>query len=214
VADAAGPTERTRTLLTRELGVPLELVGERGYREPGGAPLEGEWLGAFAQPGVVLNTATAMRVELGREAGSSVDEYGEASLAIARHEGDRVTWRKAYTGGQQQNFIYVGRFAHGVIAGYWYSPHIPRFGGVFWLARTDHLTERSASALRAKVRTWSWRRLALRALLAGMIVVPALAPAPALALPMVGAFGLGVYTLKRRRDALARERRAWEQLLH
>ena len=214
MADAAGPTERTRALVTRELGVALELVGERGYRESGSAPLEGEWLGAFAQPGVVLNTATAMRVELGRDVGSSVDEYGAADLVIVRHEGDRVEWRKAYVAGQRENFIYVGRLAHGVLAGYWYSPHLPRFGGVFWLARTDHLTEPSASALRAKVRSWSWRRHALRALLVALIVVPAVGPTPVLAIPIVGTVWLGMYTLNRRRNALASERREWERLLH
>ena len=200
--------------MTRELGVPLELVGERGYREQGDAPLAGEWLGAFAQPGVVLNLATAMRAELDRDAGSSVDEYGAATLTITRHEGDRVEWRKAYGSGQHQSFVYVGRLAHGVLAGYWYSPRSPRFGGVFWLARTDQLTEASASALRAKVRSWSWRRHALRALMAGMIVVPVLGPAPVIAIPLVGSVWLGLWTLNRRREALADERRQWERLLH
>ena len=206
-----GPTERTRALVTRELGVALELVAERGYREQGEGALAGEWLGAFAQPGLVLNKATAMRVELDGEDGTSVDEYGTARLAITRHEGERIAWRKDY-GGPTKTFDYVGRIAHGVIAGYWYAPAVPRFGGVFWLARADQLTEASATALRGKVRTWSWRRHALRALLVGMVAVPVLAP-PLVAVPAVGSAWLALYALNRRREAMAVERREWERLL-
>src|SRR5439155_1420658 len=52
--------ERTQALLTRRLGVPIELAHGEPYREADG--LVGDWIGAFAQPGVILSAASARTV--------------------------------------------------------------------------------------------------------------------------------------------------------
>src|SRR5690242_18501181 len=78
VSWAVASLDRTRELIARHLGVALAVRAGEGYREADGSLLAGEWLGAFAQPAVILNTVSAMSLRLDEQGGASIDEYGEA----------------------------------------------------------------------------------------------------------------------------------------
>jgi hypothetical protein len=162
---------RTRDLIAAKLGVPIVERGET-YRSTVGTGLEGDWLGAFMQPGVIVSQVTPMRVTLSGTMGRSVDEYGPATLTLVKREGDRVTLTKRYDSGP--SFVYVGRLGSGTLAGYWQSPLRPAFSGVFWLARTESLAESTLRSFEGRVRRWSLRRGLLYAVclrLAGMMFV-------------------------------------------
>lgn len=203
--------ERTRVLLTRRLGVELALAQGEAYREAGG--LVGDWIGAFAQPGVILNAATPVRVTLGEGQGQGVDEYGSSTFDV-RRDGDRVELRKSYAGkGVAGQFMYVGRLADGVLAGYWYSPLRPAFCGVFWLARTDRLAETTRTALDARVRQRSIK-LGLVLVLAAVISCAwaiSLLGYPRLAVALAAVVLLGRFVLVERTDALRREAQLWKR---
>jgi hypothetical protein len=154
--------ERTRDLVAAALGVGVIRFNPPTYRSTARTSLDGEWLGGFAQPGVILNTATAMHFTLAEGVGRSIDEYGPATWTIAKNDGDRVELSKGYTGANAARFHYVGRLSEGTLAGYWYSPARPDFCGVFWLGRSDTLSEESKRALQSRIRGWSWRRPLVR----------------------------------------------------
>jgi hypothetical protein len=200
--------DRTRELVARHLGVALAVRVDEGYREADGSLLEGEWLGAFAQPAVILNTVSAMSVRLDEQGGASIDEYGEAALSHPLVRGDHVSWRKRYAGA---TFTYVGHRRDGVIAGYWYAPARPSFAGVFWLARADRLETDAAEALRARVRSTSPRRtltkLAMVAILAAVLIGGH--ASWAIEVAGLGAGAAFVALLRARTRALQREAEAW-----
>jgi hypothetical protein len=200
-------------MITRALGVSLAVPRADGYREQGATPLPGEWLGAFAQPGVLLAAVTAMRVELTADGGTTTDEYGAATLAPLRVDGDRVEWHKQYARGER--FVYVGRLVDGVLAGYWYAPRLPSFGGVFWLGRADRLAAAAATELRARVRSTSWRRRLLKLLFLAATIALAIgirvAPLVAAAIAVIA---VGFVILHRRRmRAMGGERDRWQRVL-
>ena len=206
--------ERTRALLTRRLGVEIELARGEAYREAEG--LAGDWIGAFAQPGVILNAATVVRATIVDGGGRMVDEYGEATLTITRGAGDRVELRKQYAGrGMTGQFVYVGRRADGMLAGYWYSPLRPAFCGVFWLARADRLSEATRTALDARVRSHSFRR---DIVYVGITLLAAAMMFGAMGYPMIAAGAILTmlafrYVLLERTDALRREMLLWKREL-
>jgi hypothetical protein len=174
--------------------------------------LEGDWLGGFAQPGVILNKVSAMSARFDTDNGGIVDEYGSSSVQIVRRDRDRIQLVKRYA---EHEFVYVGRLAHGALAGYWYSPIRPTFAGVFWLSRVDRLPDTTAAALRDRVRATSPRRwivsaassLVMCAFGLGLVVSPPLALA-------AGATGAAcVWLVRRRLLALRREVDLWREQL-
>ena len=203
--------ERTRALLTRRLGIELAIAQGDAYREANG--LTGDWIGAFAQPGVLLNAATPVQVTLGDGHGHGVDEYGESTFMV-KQDGDRVELRKSYAGRSLDGqFTYVGRLSDGVLAGYWYSPLRPAFCGVFWLARTDRIAETTRTALGARVRKRSIKLGLLLVLVAVLSCTFAFSvlgyPRLALAIALLC---LGFrYLLVQRTDTMRREAQLWKR---
>jgi hypothetical protein len=207
--------ERARSLVASRLGVRIELRREEAYRASAGATLEGEWVGAFLQPGVVLNPATAMRVHMGATTGQAVDEYGAATLSITARDGERVALTKDYAGQPDRQFRYVGALSGGVLAGYWHSLARPAFAGLFWLARTDRVTDSTAELLTRRVASFSWRRGVVKAaaiLVTVGIAWGSLGPSAALYVAVsVNALAFAVYRL--RATALHAEVERWRGLL-
>lgn len=211
VSEAA---DRTRALFARELGLDLT-PREVHYRDQAAGVFEGEWLGAFAQPSIVLNKVTPVSLRLDATTGNSVDEYGKAQLGI-RRDGDFVQLVKSYEGRDQTGrFVYIGRFEAGALAGYWYSPLRPQFCGVFWFSRVDQLADATAEKLRSRVRSTSPKRTIVKAgvfaVVTGSIVLAG--PAPAIALGLAGVGVLATITLNTRARALRREVIAWQRAL-
>ena len=201
--------DRTRALIARHLGVPLAVRAGEGYREADGSLLAGEWLGAFAQPAVILNTVSAMSLRLDEQGGgASIDEYGEATLSHPFVRGEHVSWRKRYA---RTTFTYVGQRRDGVIAGYWYASARPTFTGVFWLARADRLDPEVATALRARVRSTSPRRALTKLAMAGILVAILIGGHASWAVEVAGLVAGVVFVsmLRARTRALRREAEAW-----
>lgn len=206
--------ERTRDLVSSRLGVAIELRREDAYRASAGATLEGEWVGAFLQPGVVLNAASAMRVHMGAREGRSLDEYGAATLSMSEGDGQRVVLTKDYEGQPDRQFRYVGLLSGGVLAGYWFSVARPSFAGIFWLARTDRLTDSTAESLQKMVASWSWRRGVVRA--APILLTLSIGlgiGARAEVYLAVSAFALAFAVYRLRAKALDAEVLRWRRLL-
>lgn len=204
--------DRTRALIGRHVGVELAVRTGDGYRDNDASLLAGEWLGAFAQPAVILNSVSAMSVRLDDQGGASIDEYGEATLVDLRVDGDRVAWRKRYA---RSTFVYVGRRTGGVIAGYWYAPIRPAFRGVFWLGRADHLTDPAAAALRRRVRSTSPRRMLVKVAFYAMFGAILVGGYVSWMLEVAGLalFAAFVGTLRARTRALQAEAAAWRREL-
>lgn len=201
--------DRTRELIARHLGVALAVRAGEGYREGDGSLLAGEWLGAFAQPAVILNTVSAMSVRLDEKGGASIDEYGEAALTNPFVRGEHVSWRKRYA---RASFTYVGQHREGVIAGYWYAPARPSFTGVFWLARADRLEPEVATALRARVRSTSPRRTLTKLAMGAILAAVLIGGHASWGIEVAGlAAGAGfVSMLRARTRALQREAAGWQ----
>jgi hypothetical protein len=151
---------RTRAILSSRLGVQVIERREETYRTSLVTALDGDWLGGYVQPGVILQAATATRVSISAGRGRSVDEYGPAALTILKNDGERVELTKEYAR-RNGAFRYVGRLSNGTLSGYWYSLQRPAFCGVFWLARTERLTDQTVRAFERGVQTWSSRRVIL-----------------------------------------------------
>lgn len=202
--------ERTRALFARELDLDLTPRGVH-YREPAAGVFEGEWLGAFAQPAVVVNKVTAVSLRFASTSGNSIDEYGKAMLSIRRF-GERVQMTKSYENKDQGGqFVYVGELHAGTLAGYWYSPLQPSFCGLFWFSRVDQLADATAEKLNARVRANSPRLVVAKAMtfvvITGSIVTAAISPVVSAGLVGVGA--VGMLTLRHRTRALRREVDSW-----
>ena len=206
---------RTRRLIDRHLGLDLrERVGD-AYRDPSGTLLEGEWLGAFVQPSVVLNQVTPVSVRLAGAEGWSIDEYGKATLEVAAGDHGRVRWTKRYAPSVARQFEYVGRIEGGTLAGYWVSTLRPSFGGVFWLVRADRLPPDIADRLRARVRRSSPRRSLLKGLFAVVVLAAALGIRvfPPLAFATLVPCVVFVVAMRTRTDALRHEVERWKRQL-
>ena len=207
--------ERTRVLIGRQLGLELgERTGD-AYRDPSGELLDGEWLGAFAQPGVILNKVTPVSLRIDGASGQCIDEYGEARLEVALDDkNDRVEIRKDYgrLGGQ---FLYVGRIHEGTLAGYWHSGMRPEFAGVFWMARADRLPDELAEALRRRVRRTSPRRALLKAAMLSVLIAGAVGVRlwPPLGFAALGATVVFLLVLSQRTEKLRREVALWRRQL-
>jgi hypothetical protein len=206
---------RTRALIAGRLGVAIALRRGDAYRDARSLELAGDWLGGFAQPGVILNAVTAVSARLSDDGGAMIDEYGESRLSVAR-DGDRIQLDKRYGPEATRRFHYVGQLAGGTLAGYWCSPLRPEFGGVFWLVRADQLEQASASALAARVRSSSPRRLLALGTLFGLMIAAGAGIAlwnPALA----GGALLGQIAfsqlLRSRTRAMLCARRSWQDRL-
>lgn len=195
----------------RHLGITIREREAGPYRDASGKQLEGEWLGGFAQPGVVLHKATAVSARFDEREGAMVDEYGPSSVYILRRHEDRIWLTKQY--GRQQ-FTYVGQLGDGTLAGYWYSPLVPTFEGVFWFARADRLDDATRAELQRRVRSSSPRKWI------AVVGIPVVSFAPVVAYPhaagMMATFaicwtmmGLG-FARKRR---LLREAALWREEL-
>jgi hypothetical protein len=163
--------QRARDLLGSHLGIRVIEQPVETYRSNEGGALDGEWLGGFVQPGVILSAASAVRLTLADGQGSSLDEYGPATLTVTRRVGDRVEITKTYGGPFAAPLRYVGRLSGGVLAGYWYSAVRPGFCGLFWLSRRERLSDASRLALERHVRAWSWRRPIALFVFYGLVVV-------------------------------------------
>jgi hypothetical protein len=174
--------------------------------------LDGDWLGAFAQPGVILNTASAMSVRFAGAGGAIVDEYGPSTVTVSARAGDRVVFVKRYA---RAEFVYVGRLVDGQLAGYWYSSLRPAFAGVFWLSRVDRLDDASAAALGDRVRSKSRRRTALLAFNAVAVCAMLVGYVTYLPLALAAlAASLGFDLLMRRRTVeMRRDVDAWKTQL-
>ena len=203
---------RTRALIAQQLGVRIAVREGGTYRDTTGTPFSGDWIGAFAQPGAILNRVSAISARLVEDGGVIIDEYGESVVASVRRDGDRVELVKKYA---TQQFNYVGELRDGTLAGYWYAPVHPRFAGVFWLARVDHLSEATVEALSRSVRSTSPRRfllgIALPAVGAGFVA--GVVAYPPLAIAMVGLAALFVSRVGESTRALRTEVEAWKTAL-
>jgi hypothetical protein len=167
----ATAADRTRALLEQHLGVGLGVDSGDAYRDARGKLLDGEWLGAFAQPGVITNTVTAVSATLSASGGRMVDEYGASDVAILSIRDGRVEMRKAYSEALNKQFVYVGRLGDGTFAGYWYSRALPWFRGGFHFTRADRMPAEARDRLRVHVRSWSWRKVVALALVVAMPIV-------------------------------------------
>ncbi len=206
--------ERTRALIARRLGVALEAAPRDAYREL--EALEGDWIGAFAQPGVILHAATVVRATLGEHSGRAVDEYGQSELEIVEHDAERVVLRKRYAGKSiTGEFVYIGRLVDGTLAGYWFSPLRPPFCGVCWMSRADRLTDATRTALDQRVRSRSVRRGLVYATLGvlGATGLAGLAGHAGFALLTTVAVLTGGFLLADRTNAMRREVKLWQRAL-
>jgi hypothetical protein len=203
--------ERTREIVASRLGVRVVERGDEAYRTALATGLDGEWLGGFVQPGVVLRDATAMRFTLAGCSGRSVDEYGQASLTLLELEGERVELTKVYSR-SSGTFRYVGRLSNGTLSGYWYSATRPAFCGVFWFARTERLADETGRALERGIKTWSARRgLLIAGMLLLTVMTVSLSPRVVIAALCVWAGGYAIYRSRAR--ALSAEVASWRSLL-
>jgi len=207
--------ERTRALIGRQLGLELGERAGDAYRDASGELLDGEWLGAFAQPSVILNKVTPVSLRIDGAAGRSIDEYGEAQLDVSvEPTRERIEIRKEYgrIGGE---FMYVGRMHEGTLAGYWYSAVRPQFAGVFWMARADRLAPEVAERLRRRVRRNSPKRSLLRAAMISTLIVGAVGVrlVPLLGFVALALAGVFLLVLKHRSEALQREVELWRRQL-
>jgi hypothetical protein len=202
-------------LIGRELGVELgERTGD-AYRDATGELLDGEWLGAFAQPSVILNKVTPVSLRIDGREGRSIDEYGEARLDVSIEPvHDRIEIRKDYgrLGGE---FVYVGRMHEGTLAGYWYSTVRPQFAGVFWMARADRLAPEVGERLRRRVRRNSPKRALLKAAMMSLLIagVVGVRLVPALGFVVLGLGVAFVLVLAQRTRNLGREVELWRRQL-
>lgn len=202
-------------LIGRQLGVELGERAGDAYRDASGELLEGEWLGAFAQPSVILNKVTPVSLRIEGGGGRSIDEYGEARLEVSRDETtERIEIRKDY-GRFAGEFAYVGRMHEGTLAGYWFSTLRPDFAGVFWMARADRLAPEVAERLRRGVRRSSPKRALLRAAMMAVLIagVVGVRLVPVLGFVAVGLAALFLLVLRRRTDNLRREVELWRRQL-
>ena len=212
--DERGAIERTRALIERRLGVAMMSAPRDAYRETDA--FAGDWLGAFAQPGVILNAATVVRASFDERVGKAVDEYGESSLVVVQHEADRVVLRKRYANKPATGeFMYVGRLADGALAGYWYSTLRPQFCGVFWMSRADRLADATRTSLETRVRARSVRRgivytLAALVAAAGLAGIAGYTEIAIIAFLVVL---LARYVLLGRMDAMTKEVKLWQKAL-
>ena len=206
--------ERTQRLITGRLGVTIGAPQARdAYREAQGTSLDGEWLGGFAQAGVVLHTVSAVSARIEGDGGAMIDEYGESTLVGVTRAGDRVEFAKHYA---VQRLVYVGRLGDGVLSGYWYSALRPQFAGVFWLTRADRLDEATLATFRKRVRSTSPRRAVVRIALPALMLTPlvAMMGTSILALLAAIAANVGFFGLLRlRTDRMRREAQAWRTTL-
>lgn len=204
---------RTRTLIERELGIPLAAAEGDAYRDETGRLVDGEWLGAFAQPGFLLATATPVSATLSVPTGAMVDEYGKSTLSIDA-VGERVTLRKSYGAEPERQFIYVGRLGEGTLAGYWYSPLRPAFRGVFYLVRATRMDADARTRLAARVRSTSWRKTLALSVLGGACFgasVGVIVGLPWLALTSIAVLGVFVSVTRRRIAMFQREVEHWRR---
>jgi hypothetical protein len=182
------------------------------YRDSASSLLDGDWLGAFAQPGVILNTASAMSVRFDDTGGAIVDEYGDSTVTVSARTADRIAFTNRYA---RAEFNYVGRIVDGQLAGYWYSPLRPSFAGVFWMSRVDRLAETSATALRDRVRSKSPRRavvLSIHAVLTMATCIGMVTYLPVAVAALAISFGFDAL-LRRRVVALRCDVDGWKQQL-
>ena len=203
--------ERMRARIGRPLGASLR--DRRGVSD-GVAPLDGEWLGGFAQPSVVLNEVSAMSAQLANQ-GTMRDEYGESSVTVVALTPEKLELRKSYARSGAE-FVYVAQRSAATLAGYWYAPKNKAFRGVFCLVRADALGPDDERALRNRVRTTSPRRIAL--LVASAAVVAAFAWGAlghdrVLALGALAVFCAFQVVVYFRLSARRREADAWRELL-
>jgi hypothetical protein len=143
--------DRTRALISRHLPRPIGRRDGGGdiYRDATVIPVDGEWVGGFAQAGTILNTITPVSVRFERDGGAMSDVYDESRLTRADHGGDRVAFMKQYASSNgEARFHYIGRLRDGEIAGYWQDPGGPRHAGVFWLTRADRLDDATLADFR------------------------------------------------------------------
>lgn len=171
--ELASQVERTRLRIARGLRLALvEAADGAAYRSAGGTPIDGEWLGAFAQPSVILRAVTATSVTFGDGRGASVDEYGEAKLQIVKHDGDRIEWVKRYVIERPGALPlrYVGRIHGTTLSGYWEAIDKPGFCGVFWLARADRIAKSAREVMQSRVRSRSVPRAVAQVVLTGLFV--------------------------------------------
>jgi len=201
-------------LIGKQLGLELGERAGDAYRDASGELLEGEWLGAFAQPSVILNMVTPVSLRIAGEGGQCIDEYGEATLAVTREQDDRIEIRKDY-GRMAGQFVYVGRMHEGTLAGYWYSEVRPEFAGVFWMARADRLADEVAERLRRRVRRTSPRRALLKAAMMSLLIAGAVGMRlyPVLGFVALGAAVVFLLVLSQRTENLRREVDLWRRQL-
>ena len=207
--------ERTRVLIGRQLGVELGERAGDAYRDSSGELLEGEWLGAFAQPSVILNKVTPVSLRIEAGGGRSIDEYGEARLEVTHDvKTDRIEIRKDYRRFAGQ-FTYVGRMHEGTLAGYWFSAIRPTFAGVFWMARADRLAPEVAERLRRGVQRNSPKRALLKAAMMAVLITAMVGVrlVPALGFVAAGLAVVFLVVLRQRTENLRREVDLWRRQL-
>ena len=174
VMELAAQVERTRLRIARGLRLALVEAGDGdAYRSAGGTPLDGEWLGAFAQPAVILRAVSAMSVMFGDNRGASVDEYGEAELSVVARDGDRIEWVKRYRVERPGALAlrYVGKLHGTTLSGYWEAIDRPTFCGVFWLARADRTAKSVREVMQSRVRSKSVPRVVAQIVMTGLCIV-------------------------------------------
>lgn len=138
--------ESTRAYLRSALDTEWALRKDP-FRES--ASLEGTWVGAFAQPAVMLNTVSAVELTLDAEGnGSARDEYGVARIVAVLVTPTRFAFEKTYN---NETFVYVGGRNGSEVAGYWYSKKIPSFAGIFSMTRSDCVSEKTLSEISASI---------------------------------------------------------------
>lgn len=193
--------------ITRGLGFPIGLRDRDAYRDPGGVRLSGEWLGAFAQPSVVLNKVTPVSARFDEVTGAMIDEYGESRLTLTEPAGDRVDFIKQYA---TQSFHYHGVLGDGTLAGYWYSHARLEFTGVFWLQRAERFDEATSEMFRRRVRSSSPRRVLAQIAMPVLLLGPVLAfPTPPVLAGTIAANGALLWLIRRRMAELRREVELW-----
>ncbi len=210
--------ERTRLRVARGLHLALVEAGDApAYRGAGGTPLDGEWVGAFAQPAVLLRAVTATSVTFADHGGASFDEYGEANLHVVVRDGDRVEWIKRYAIARPgaHPLRYVGRIHGSTLSGYWEAVDRPGFCGVFWLARADRLVKGSRELMQTRVRSRSVPRTVAQTVMTGLFValgagaVASLPLALAAALAIAAIVGIGTARV----GVMKREVTDWKLLI-
>ena len=193
--------------ITRGLGFAIGLRDRDAYRDSLGVRLAGEWLGAFAQPSVLLNKVTPISARFDEVTGAMIDEYGESRLTLTEPAGDRVDFVKQYA---TQSFHYHGFLGDGTLAGYWYSHARIEFTGVFWLQRAELFDEATSEMFRRRVRSSSPRRVVAQIALPVLFIGPVFAfPYPAVLASTIAANGALLWLIRRRMRDLQREVALW-----